>query len=632
MKTSLPIFLLLTWLGLTVAAAHDPKPPADPQMAMKQRVMVSVIRDLQRQYSTQAVRVSGLRHPETLAARPLPPEDKKDDKKDGQNSESAKKAKELFEKLQKDKKELPDFRTDMVVEFPLLLNLVTEGNNQVALCFNDVKVYPGYSELSMFAKIRISEYTLFLGADKLKYREGSSGGFFESGRLVLLGDATYKTKNYSFILKGGEIKETGSFGDATSMLYNCGKFESLKLGGQVWLNPEYFIPIDKKGKPLKDSTERVQTKLDVTIDLSDNFKKLGELIVKLGFSPFTLKAYKDKIGFNVDAITLDLSESATPEGALKALEKVDTLYNAKGDSGKKGKAWKGLHIEKLSVYLPEELSGKDKDTTAKKKEEKPLRSFEASNVLIGDVGFTASFSGYNVVRLNDANPISKWDMSVDSVQIDFVNSTCKKFSIKGQVNIPQADATACDDKKDGDKKDEKKDDAKKDDKTADAGKPDKSKAMLLNYTGLVGISAKENTYSLGVKFASERKFAFLGGDATLKPNSAVELTLSKKTGKSAQFDAKVTLNGEWNFAIKSDQATTKDMDKKTSGCPTKDEADKTLGVRQVAFTDCTFMTTSPYFKVGSFAYSDTNSKMSNFPIFIKDYAELFWFLSRSCAR
>lgn len=615
MKTYLSIFLIFLLAGLT--AMGRPTPPPSELRAIRHRLIVGLIDDVQRQYNAQNVRVSGLRHPDALL---LPPEDKKDDKKDGQSSESAKKAKDLFDKLQKDKKDLPDYRTDMTVEFPLLLNLVTEGNKQVALCFNDVKIFPGYSEISMFAKIRISEYTFFFGADKLKYRENSGGGFFESGRLVLLGDATYKTKNYSFILKGGEIKDNGNFGDATSVYYNCGKFETLKLGGELWLNPEYFVPIDKKGKPLKDSTERVQTKLDVTLDLSDKFKNLDKLIVKLNFTPFTLKAYKNKIGFNVNNITLDLSETATPEGALKALETVDTLYNAKGDKGKKGKAWKGLHIETLDVYLPEELSGKD--TTAKKdekkegtkvetkEEEKPLRSFKAANVLIGDVGFTASLSGFNVVRLKDEKPISEWDMSVDTVQIDFVNSTCRKFSIRGQVNIPQADVSACDEKK-NEKTGEKKDDADK------KGKPDKSKAMLLNYAGLVGISAKENTYSLGVKFASERKFGLLGGEATLKPNSAVELTLAKKAGQSASFEAKATLNGEWNFAVESDLATTKDLDKKTTGCPTKDEKDQTLGVRQVKFTDFMFMTSSPYFKIGSFAYSDTNSKMSNYPIFIE---------------
>ncbi len=609
-------------MSLSTALAGGKEPAS--QMALKRRIVNTLIGDLKRQYGASSIKVSSLsshRPPMQAGIR----KDDKDDKKGGQNSGSATKAKELFEKLQKEKKDLPDYRTDAAVEFPLLVNLVTEGNRQVAICFNDVKIYPGYSEISMFLKIRVSSYTFFFGADKLKYRENSEGGFFESGRLVLLGDATYKTKSYSYILKGGDIKDNGNFGDATSVYYNCGKLETLKLGGELWLNPDYFVPLDKKGKPLKDSTERVITKLDATIDLSDKFKRLDEFIVKLSFSPFALKAYKDKVGFKVDNVTLDLSETVTPEGVIETLSKVDTLY--KSNSAKKGKQWTGLYIEKLEVYLPEELSGKEKgdSTKADKKEavakaddkaseDKPLRSFSASNVVIGDVGLTGSFKGFNVVRLDDARPISKWDMSVDTVQIDFINSTCKKFVMKGMVKIPQDETVAtCDTNGEGDKKEEKKEE-KKD----AAAKPDKSKAMLLAYSGLVSVSDKVNSYALAVKFASDRKFGFLGGEATLKSNSAVELMLAKERGKNARFEAKATLNGTWTFAIKPKDATTKDIDKQPEGCPTKDTT-KAIGFRNVAFTDCQFMTTAPYFRIGSFAYSDTSSKFNNYPIFIEKF-------------
>ncbi|MBU1823271.1 MAG: hypothetical protein KKG00_17460, partial [Bacteroidetes bacterium] len=110
----------------------------------------------------------------------------------------------------------------------------------------------------------------------------------------------------------------------------------------------------------------------------------------------------------------------------------------------------------------------------------------------------------------------------------------------------------------------------------------------------------------------------LGGEAVLKANSAVELKLTKESGKNATFEARATLNGTWSFAIKPKDATTKDIDKPTEGCPTKDTS-KDVAFRNVAFTDCEFMTTSPYFKIGSFAYSDTSSKFNDYPVFIEKF-------------
>lgn len=140
-------------------------------------------------------------------------------------------------------------------------------------------------------------------------------------------------------------------------------------------------------------------------------------------SPFYVKGAEDFI-FNLQNITIDRSEFATPSGVVLNPSNL-SLYNNDRES------WKGFYAQSASIRLPEKLSRNGGNT-----------EIYASDLLIDDAGLSANFGVNNLFSTAEGKMNDSWGFSISNLQVEIVNNNLKSGSLSGIVIVPPLDNKA----------------------------------------------------------------------------------------------------------------------------------------------------------------------------------------------
>ncbi len=372
-------------------------------------------------------------------------------------------------------------------------------NVEYTVAVSSARFYPEYSELTVFARIRLPQTDeqgkpkeIFFGSDKVILSHG--GGIIGDARLYLLGDVyiPFGSNQWEVRLKGGYDNQTGTITSDTYVTLNCDGVADLSLDGELLVSRSLIIPfIDN------------QPDLNPLNPVSGAFKikaaGWNDLLAEVSISPFMLASQLENYEqqgafiFSADKAILDLSDFKN-----SASVKFPSHYRENGLLGPAPETWRGIFFEQIKVTLPHMFNDRRQEQAV---------SFDAYHMLIDNYGVSGLFSANNLIPLEHGRTgqSASWAYSVDYLVVELIASRINAASFDGQLLLPVADSTTC-----------------------------------LGYNGLIS----EHEYRMGVRIDSTMNFPLWSAEVELLPNSYVELAVRDK-----QFRPKACLSGSLTMAV-----------------------------------------------------------------------------------
>jgi hypothetical protein len=450
-------------------------------------------------------------------------------------------ARNVFKILDQTQNFIDKLSPGSLVELPVGLNKRV-GNTMVMIGISRAKYYKDYSELTVFCKVIIPQGTnlkdkeLFFGADNVRFTH--RGNLIGRPKLVLLGDMNIPINGGSTMLtlKGGMNMTTGAIDTSlTSVTFSCSGVESMSLTAEVSFSRALLTPLDANFAVITDPAVKVKGSFQTIV--SD----WNDLIASIRLPRFAIKGL-EKIPMDVGRATFDFSDMRTPDNIAFPVAYQNMLPPNRA-------LWRGVYLDSLKVYLPKEF--KRKGVTER-------LHFRADSLLIDNLGMTGRLSANNVFQDGTA---SKWDFSVDKIEIEVLTNNLRSAGFSGSVALPVTK------------------------------RPDTARFVSsygLGYRAIFGIGG---SYLMNVSLRDTVKFDVWGAKAKLLPSSFVELQ-----GVDDKFQVKAVLHG--NMGI----STTTGSGKEESN------------FRGIEFNNLMLQTVSPRCSIGYMGYvsrRDTTNRANN---------------------
>lgn len=444
----------------------------------------------------------------------------------------------------------------------------TIGGIQYLLGISNAKFTPEYTELTAFVRIIIPQRDevgkskeLFFGANNIKLSH--KGGLVGDTNLVLLGDVPIKIngENLLLILKGGMDMKTGVVENKTYVTIDCNGFKELGITADVQLSRNFVEPVDNNYVALPSPAL-----------VTGNFKTVvsnwNDILVEISLPKFQLTSKKG-FCFELNKAVIDFSDLRNSQ-TVKWPPNYQEKYLVAGNEN----LWRGLYIQSLKIVLPEEF---------KKKESKERIRFEATDLLIDRMGISGSFSGSNLIGIDEGNA-SGWQMSLDSVNITLVANSLTSASFGGDILLPVSEKSA----------------------NCNAGARSE-----LAYKAI--IDPVNDEYLLNAQVTNGICFQAFKANAIIEKNSYIELKV-----KDGNFLPKAVLFGTLSLKASNKPVTAADAQSGTNA-----QTKETVDFKGIIFQNLTLQTVSPYLSADYFGYKNTDSKdasVSNFPVTINEIA------------
>lgn len=456
----------------------------------------------------------------------------------------------------------------------------TIGGIQYLLGISNAKFTPEYTELTAFVRIIIPQHgadgkakELFFGANNIKLSH--KGGLVGDTNLVLLGDVPIKIngENLLLILKGGMDMKTGVVKNETYVTIDCNGFKELGITADVQFSRNMLEPVDNNYVALPSPTL-----------VTGNFKTIvsnwNDILIEISLPKFQLTSKKG-FCFELNKAVIDFSDLRNSTN-VKWPPNYVTKYLVPGNEN----LWRGLYVQSLKIVLPEEF---------KKKESKERIRFEATDLLIDRMGVSGTFSGSNLIGIDEGDA-SGWQMSLNSVSVTLVANSLTAASFGGDILLPVSDKS---------------------------GKCNGGTRSELAYKGL--IDPINNEYLLNAQVTNGICFQAFKAQAVIEKNSYVELKV--KDGKflpKAVLYGTLSLNAS-NKPITAEEAIALEKTDAASGDSATGEKKETVSFKGVIFQNLMLQTVSPYISADYFGYKNVQndgSTVSNFPVTINEIALL----------
>jgi len=283
------------------------------------------------------------------------------------------------------------------------------GNVSVTIACTSRKDFNGYSELSVFCRIKLPQGNeIYFGADNVKL--SNKGGILGDAKLVLLGDATipFCGNSMQVILKGTQGARVTDSNSQTYATFACGGVKEISISADVLFSKKMLVPLNQNLEP--DSTQQVKGSFKTTIT------DWNDMLAEFSLQPFAVKGL-EKCAITVDKAVLDFSDTRNSPGVV---------FPSGYSNIVPGQAalWRGVYVNKLKVTLPPEF---------KKKGSTERVSFEANQMLIDNAGLTGNFA---VTGLLPEGTASGWNFSVDKFFINLEASKLIGGGFDGRIQLP----------------------------------------------------------------------------------------------------------------------------------------------------------------------------------------------------
>ena len=321
-------------------------------------------------------------------------------------------AQECFARIDSSKKFTDNLNHVDMSLVPMGINQ-TISNMNITLAVNSAEIYPEYTELGLFLRLKVpgrEKQPLMFGAKGIKLSH--DGNIIGDAKLILLSDVEIPIggKNVLIRLKGDYNNKTGQSQDLTYVTVDCKGFKQLGISAEIELSDKLCNPVDNDGKTISDK-KVIGTFQTQVSDWTD-------IIAKVSFPAFEIKGLSGFIWDIKDAV-FDFSDVRNDNATVFPQEYKQYLIPDNEA------LWKGVYVKDLSVTLPPQFSkGGNKRV-----------SFFAQNMIIDDNGITGIFGADNLLSFNEGNA-SGWSFSVDHFTLRLMANNLEEASFKGTLGLP----------------------------------------------------------------------------------------------------------------------------------------------------------------------------------------------------
>lgn len=414
---------------------------------------------------------------------------------------------------------------DNTPKLPIGINNV----NGYTVAINEMKFTPQENTLICVAIVPFqkgtSNETLAFAAYDVKFSMSKpvAGG----GKLGLLEDLVLSestnTESYEVRLKA---KDPNSSKSGSYIEWGCKGFEKLQASVEVAF-PRAWM------KPIPDNNKKV------TATTTAEVEKLNDWLLTINLGDCQIEGV-DEVKFSIKDLVFDHSDTRNAE----------EMEFPEDYIGTKGNDFRGFYLKAASLSLPKfyTKSGGGEVTAI------------VRDVIINKFGVNANTDIVGVLSAEEGS-IGDFQGSIDTFNLQIVNSSVKSASITGEMVLPLANRM-----------------------------PRNSNSF--NY---VASWSKSDGVQFVVEPSEPIDVEFLGG-ATLNLDENSSITMTYQTG---QFTANVSLNGNMKLSTK-----LKD----------KYEVDMEMGFQNIGFTYDNKLQKPFKFNKPVFAFASPQKKLANFPI------------------
>jgi hypothetical protein len=283
------------------------------------------------------------------------------------------------------------------------------GNTPITLAISNMKLGSRHGEITLFVKMEIPQQskTLIFGASDIKISHG--GDLVGDIKLSLLSEVSISLGNMGeVVLRGGLNETTGASDSQTSISLECnGDFKELSLEADVILNPNTFVSVSDRSKPVRSSFKL-------------NMMDLNDLIAEISIPAFEIKG-AEGFQFTITDAVLDLSDVRNPTSFHPDPEYFASYFTLPDPA-----LWRGLYVDKFVVSFPEWFANRNSRENLR---------LEADRLLIDENGVTGDIAGENILSFEEGNA-GGWAFSVSSFRFSMLANNFRKFGFEGQINIP----------------------------------------------------------------------------------------------------------------------------------------------------------------------------------------------------
>lgn len=336
----------------------------------------------------------------------------------------------------------------------------TLSNIEVTIAVSDMRWETNYSELTVFARIKIpqDDKLLFFGAQGIKLSH--NGDIIGDASLVLMGDISIPINGNSaaLTLKGSFDKNTGRAKELTYVSIDCQGFKEMGIAADVEFPESLLVPVDTSGH---GTAGRVKGSFKTIV------KDWNDILASISLPPFEIKGLEGFI-FVLNEAIFDFSDLRN-DPAIAYPEGYEANYMIPGNPT----LWRGVFVRDLSITLPKPFQKKDKTRP----------SFAAHNMLLDNNGISGVFEATGILPI-DKGSASGWRFSVDAFRMALEANQLTEAGFSGMIGLPV------------------------------------SEKSNLGYDALITM---DNEYMLRVKSLGKTKFDLFNAEAELLPNSYVEL-------------------------------------------------------------------------------------------------------------
>ena len=485
------------------------------------------------------------------------------------------KARKMFNYLdQNPSKVLETITPEALLNLPVGITKKLGDNSRITLGVLEAKFGKSETELTIFVKLNFMvkgssepNRELFFSAQGVTFtREGGISSF----TAALLGDFILPMKQWSIVLKGANTPFcNGQTCAGTTATFNCGEFDAGNLCAEV-VFPRNVL------KPYNTTLRKAEETGRVSFGFSIPFNKasgLRDMYSQVCFNkPFCVagNANIERFGFEVSNVIYDESDTQSPNQGI-----FPSQYE-----GDKGPTWTGIAIEKFVIHLPKSFKKYENESESGSLPESGFGTSAGGRGLIIDrTGFTgvAFYEHKPTDPTPQAYSASRWKMTLEKIEIAFLQNKFMGGSFGGGISVPLVDHTCG--------------------------------GSLLSYNATIDLAGQ---YSLRVGALTDVTIPIKALRSTGKfyAGSTLELLYENDT-----FYPSANLSGELNINTKVKDLTA------SNHCDNPSTESQTADFKGIRFQNLVFRTKvaegQPKFQVGYFEYvNNSESTIANFPVSI----------------
>jgi hypothetical protein len=296
----------------------------------------------------------------------------------------------------------------------------TINNNELTVAASNIRYHEKYAELTLFARLRISQRQepLFFAASGV--RISYEGGFMGDASLALIGDQNISINEHTVLtLKGGEFDgNTGTVNSArgSSITVDCAGLKELTIDASLRFSESLIRKVSDAGQPDGPVTS------DFRIVAGD----WNDLLVELSFPRFQIRGLEG-FTFKLEGAVFDFSDSRN-SGHIHFPDGYEDKYLVPGAY----ELWRGVYAREVEVGLPSDFSA----------DETPP-AFRSLHLLIDDNGVSGYFAAEHILPIEKGNA-SGWAFSIDRFWLDMEAHKIKRGGFDGIIGLPVSEGTRLD--------------------------------------------------------------------------------------------------------------------------------------------------------------------------------------------